>query len=723
MPENRSTRSITVRPYDPQGLLQDGRAPVARPDGSELRQSAASFGTLATKLGGIADAFASAEGERAGTIAGGEDGFRPTDRLTIRARAFDRAGAESYLNRLDAQMRMEAQAIYEQHRDNPASLRGAFDVLEQKYLRDDVFPEIKPTFQAAFSRLRAPYQNAALDNFESGRREALQGELVTTLSGQQTTRSQQLAALDPFDPNAHDVLEDGQRSIDIQYDRAVEQKLMTPADAAKAKIEDRRNTTVQLYLNQAASLTDPREIAAFGESIRAGHAAGKLGLDATGYEDLIAGVAKLEDKALTEGRTDARAVGSRLNSYVDRVASGLNVPADEWPQIRLDAGITPNGEKLVEAARQKLVYARIIRDRPIADAELAVAKLRTSLAGGATAEQAGVLTFAEEQLAGARKLIDEDPLLAAQRRGLISEVAPVDINALTDSGVLAGQIGARVAQADAVAETFGRTPQYLRPGEAKLIREMLVSSPETAVAVSSGLIAGGGDRASEVLGEVAEGAPALAQAIDVVRRGGDPAMFDALIRQQQLERDPAYKRPELAAAPKQAAIANAYGGAFLALPQRQAALTSNAEQVFLTRAREQGIPPDLTTAPAKALYEESLQIAAGATFRGGVQRGGVVDVNGVATLAPVDFPADQVERVLHGLTDTQLAILPKIATPNGVPLTAAELRNARLVAANDGLYRVQIGDRYVAAEGGGFWLLDIKKLARLFLLRAGGAGQ
>lgn len=714
MAENRSARSITVRPYEPRGLLQEGRLPVARPDGSELRRTASAFGTLATKLSGIADTFAAAEGERAGTIAGGEENFRPTGSLTIRGRAFDRAGTESYLSKLDANMRADMQTLYEQHQDDPDALRSGLDQMRELYRQKHVFPEIGPAFDSAFTRLSTAYRTRAVENFDTKQRGILQGELVKTLSDLTTTQSQQLASLDPNDPAAVDTLVSTQNAIDVQLDRAVEQNLMTPASAEEEKARSRREAAVKFYLGQAAGLSDPRDIAAFGEAVQKSYSEGKLaGVDAAGYDDLIAGVSKMGAQAETRGRTAARAVGTRLKSYVERVAAGLNVPPDEWASIQIDAGISPEGEKLVGVARQQLTYAKIIRDQPVGVAEEAVRKLRESLAGGASAEQAEILSFAETQLAAAKDLIDKDPLAAAERRGLIPSIAPIDVSEGLDEAKLAGQVAARVAQADAVAETFGRTPRYLRSGEAKIFQELLASDPESAATAAAGLIAGAGDHATAVLGEISDSAPELGAAVDVVQRGGDPAMFDALVRQRQLERDPAYKRPTIAPAPRETAIANVYGPAMAALPSRQAALVSNAESVFLTLSRERGLPPDASTSEGKALYEEALQKAAGATFPDGVQHGGVTEVNGFPTLAPVGFRADQVEEVFNGLTDAQLAALPPIKTGNGAKVTAADLSGAELIAVGDGLYRVRIGNRFVAAADGGFWTLDIRKLASL----------
>lgn len=731
---NRSGRSVSFTPFRPQGVLAEGQLAVARPGGEALAGAAASFGTLARSLGGMADSLAAAEGERAGLAAGNDPSFRPGRRGTIRGRAHDKAAIETYLNNLDARLRLDMQDVFEAHRDDPAGLRGAFDGLAEKFRRDDVFPEIAGAFEAQFARLRLPFQNRSLDNAESERRARDYGELVRTVNELDTARSRQLAALDPNDPAAVDALIGTQNAIETQYDRAVERGLMEPAAAEKAKIEDRREAAVGFYGRQAEALRTPQEVAEFRETLREAHAAGRLdGVDGEGFDVLDGALARLQERRATEGRTASSALRRQIDSYVARVGDGVSPPTAEWSRLRLEAGQVPDGEALVQIARAKLVYAKIIRDRPLAEAEQAVARLRRETE---TAEDKEVLDFAEARLAAERNLVAGDTIGAGERRGLIETPSPLVLQRGQSAEDVAGQVAARVAQADAVAEQLGRPARYLRPGEAALIRDMAAADPETAVALAGGLVAGAGPRAGRLLSELGDDAPALAQAGAILAAGGAAsAARDALIGARAPEGGG--KRVDMPLETRAEVARSELGNAFAVQPEDGIRVKETARNITRTRLEAAGIDPGEDTDRAQATFTRALKEATGAVFVDGEQYGGIADYPDPAAwspwakakkaVAPPGVRAGAFADVVRAIRDEDLAGL---AVPpraeDGTPYRARDLHAALPVAVAGG-WRFALGDpasddpRWIRGADGRPFTLDITTLLPRLRARVPGA--
>jgi hypothetical protein len=135
---------------------------------------------------------------------------------------------------------------------------------------------------------------------------------------------------------------------------------------------------------------------------------------------------------------------------------------------------------------------------------------------------------------------------------------------------------------------------------------------------------------------------------------------------------------------------------------------------------------DMRGAPGEAL-KRNAQLAAGATFDGNIQYGGVADYRPggfwQATQKipiPSDMRADQVGRAIAAIGDNDLKALPAppVAGDGKTPIPAERLRAGNLVANGHGSYWVALGDpadpanaKWVMAPQGGKFVLDLNALA------------
>lgn len=700
---NRSGRAVPVADYAPQGLLPNGLLPVARPDGATEAALAADAGKLAGTFGTIADEAAVAEGTAAGKVGGLDPSYRPSDIPTLRAKAFDKAATTTALNRIDADVRTDMQSIFEANRNDPVKLKQGFDTLHAEYLSKHVFPEIEGDFNSQFARLRMPFQNKALANFDEGVRDQSRASLVDNITATQTNAAR-MAAADPNNPLTG-------KSIGIELDRTdrlideqIASEAITAEAGAKLKIKTRNDVLQTAALAQASELKTPEEIATYRENVKTKFAKGEFrGLTGDGYQTLDASLQQLQNAKRTEINTGVAQMSKNIDDYVDRAASGLPTPPDEWTKYATsDAAKTPKGAAVLQVGETKVHIATVMSKMSIDDAGRMVAGMRTEAAkGGATAPDGAVIAFAEEQLTKQRTALNTDQLGFAASKRLIPAVAPLDFQGFTASndpaaaGVLAAQFRDRTAQAQAVGAEMSRSPQFLRPDEKARLAEVVDQGGDKALALAGAIVKGAGPDAGNVLKEISNDAPLLAQSGLIIANGGSmSAARDAM----EFNRLKANKLDPVTAAPTISGPASRdiIGTAYSRVPEAAGNVRVMANAIAGARITRAGVDPK--GSEADTIYKRALQEAAGASFVGDVQYGGLSSYSTgfwgtkAQTVVPPGLRADAFRDVIRSITDADLqglAVPPQ--TSDGKPYTAREISRAFPVATAGG-YRLALGN-------------------------------
>lgn len=315
------------------------------------------------------------------------------------------------------------------------------------------------------------------------------------------------------------------------------------------------------------------------------------------------------------------------------------------------------------------------------------------------------------------QLREDNPALEGQVRGLYT-LSPIDFSTAEAMGQ---GLALRQDQLAALQVNQGIPQQpLLQPDEAAQLGAALRAAPlDQAIAVIDQMASVLSPEAlTATLGQIVDSAPEIAVAADYYARTGSDEVLRRLLSEQQLARDPSYRAPNVPSSAGTLAT-QLFGDAFSDLPAHQQRVQSIAWTLFLSMARERGIPADLGNSNAVQLYNRALQMAAGATYQGGVQYGGVTTVNGIVIVVPPGMRARDVEPLVRSITDRDLRALGGAPlSGNGVPVDAADLHNARLVAVGPGVYRVSRGTDeegqplFFAAQDGGYWLLDLNALQR-----------
>lgn len=135
-------------------------AEIPRGDGSAFSQLSQAAVKIGKVFDDVADDAAKAEGKIAGAQAGLSDDFKPLRRHTLRGDAYDKAGIESYSNRLDTWLRDDMQKAIDAAGGDPAKLKSNLDAVHDEYSGQHVFDEVRPAFESKFLRIALPAARA-----------------------------------------------------------------------------------------------------------------------------------------------------------------------------------------------------------------------------------------------------------------------------------------------------------------------------------------------------------------------------------------------------------------------------------------------------------------------------------------------------------------------------------------------------------------------------------
>jgi hypothetical protein len=746
---NKRGQGLKLNDFEPRGALAGNLPNVPRAGGEEAEALSAITNRLAQRFGGIADEQAVIEGQKAGTVEGVRPGFRPSGMTTLRGQAYDKAGAQSYLDQLDANLRSDMQGVFEaeENRRDPAKLTAALEGVKATYDREHVFPEIQGRFSKKFADLSFAYRNKAVENFESDRKDREAADAVVRLNDSQTTAKRQLVSVDPDTPGAETIVRGGIAEREGVARRAAASGAITEKAAEVQIINDRRQTLVDFELAKARKLKTPAEIAAYRTEARKRFGEGKIpGLDGDGAEVLDTQLQRLETQAGTQGRTVDGAVRRSLDDYVKRVAAGDRPRPEEWTQILTAAKAAPGGDGLIETASAKVRIAEAVRDRPIAQGRAFVEAERAKLnaAGGTTPGQAELLNYMDELLNEQGKALREDQIGLAARKGVVPQATVLDLPAYGQQAGpeavagLTGQFRARAAQARAVGQTFGVQPQFLRPAEKEALADLARQGGDKALGVAQAIVAGAGPDAPAVLREIGENAPLLAQAGVIVASGASRAAARDALEAARIKLEagkdlPSVPAPILAKA-RQTVLSEAYQD----IPDEKERVATTAQAIARVRLDREGIDPKTNPKEAERIVTRAYQEAAGAVFEGGVQYGGLAPyqvrernwfgLGGEAarTVVPAGVRADRFRDVVKAIRDEDLAALPvPPVDATGKPYRARDLHAARPVAVAGG-YRFVLGgvsgqEKWIRGQDGQPFTLPFEQLQPELRRRVPGA--
>lgn len=679
-----------------------------------------------------------ANGRSPVTVSSRGGGFRPSGRNTVYGRAFDEAGARTYVQLVDAEMRSTSQQLFEKYRDDPAGLETAFGDLKEAFRKDHIFPEVEADFEVGFTNLADRYVGQARDNAMRQQEAQDRAAYVERTAALETEQQRRLADFDPDSDNAADAIAASQMAIDAHYDDGVRRGILDPDDAAAAKIKSRQSAALSFYGKQAEKL-DADGVKAMREEMRADFADGGVeGLDGAAWTDLDRELERLEKTKRNEGERQERDFRRRGDEQAARVAAGYAVDEAEMAKLTLDGASQPNGKEAVRETWAKISAGKAIRDMPLRQGRDYVEGLKRQYGKDATEGEIRTIAFAASMLDAKRKAIANDSVSYAEAQGIVP-ATPMLTEARTPEDMEA-TMRARVEAAGEAATALETSARYLKAGEAKAISDAIRKDPASGVSFAGAIVAGAGDAAGRVLAEFGDDAPMVAEAGAIMSVGGSAAAAqDVILGYGKGPDGKAYKNPKSEVAAD--GFERVAGDALHFWPKDAERSKRAALSIARKRIADAGVDTD--SDEAVEIYERAVQEAAGALFDRGVQWGGFADFDrpgwfsgAQKIIIPSSIRADAFADLVGALSDEDIATL-KVKPRAGVnPWNIISGRTERglvdtirdgVPVAVRGGYAFAVGDpasddpQFIQDENGDIFVLDLLSLRDRLESRVPGA--
>ncbi len=686
-----------------------------------MGQIGAEFAQIGDRIGKMADHAAQVEGQQAGKIAGLDPEFRPTNAMTIRGEAYDKAGLDIWASNAQIAISGELGKAWDSHQDNPARLNQAIGEIRGQWL-DKVPQQVRPEFELMFRKQQLTYQRQAARQqaarVAAEHKAATEGELVDRLKS-----LQQRAGGLGLDPEADAILADDLRGLSGTLKRRGPdgKPLYTPTEQAR------------LLRGAEEDVTTSRLLGAFGR-LPSTEAKQKFIADLEGDWKKSEGLARVYDlngirkvtgqlegelrQARVQDDAVRRAVTKEVTSFDDAIKRGIPIAPERHAAIEARvAGIgDPELAAQWEDSKALIAWQATARRMTPGQLDQVVRAGRDELSGGiANPRQLRHLTVAESLLTEMRGELKRDPLGWAERVGLVGQVTPLE----TAPDKAVASFSARASQAEAVAAHYGQAPVYLRPDEKALIATQIAQGGGESLQ-TIGLIAGASqDRALAIMNEISDHAPAVAMLGGLVAKAGPVEAARDAADGFAIRRQPDYKSIVPQGPKVRAATHEAIGGALTGMPEAESAAVTLANSIYEVRARRQGL-----TEFEPSVWKKGLREALGERTIAGETYGGIgYPSSGVFRSGhPVIVPPDVKTSAIGTLKDairmedliSEHGDRPK--DERGRDVSIATVRGSTLVTDGDGKYRLATGDptsdepRWIYDSSGRPYVLDLNRL-------------
>lgn len=718
---NRQARLVPTEEFKGRGEVSAQMPGVPAASGAEAYAGAEkSLAHLSSFLNAWADQARTREGKEEGAAAGEGDNLALRRDGTLYGEAYDKAATDAYAGRLTIALRNDMFDVAHANKDDPQAMAAAFEKLKTEYKSKAVVqePEIQAHFDKTFADLRFPYEKNAVRVRDTKLRAEAADATTSAIDIALRDASRSAYTLGG-DPEGDKTLAAESVRIKKMVANAQDSGYYTPAAATRRLAEVDSTIEIGKIAGQFARLDGVDAKVSFARQLDDDYQAGKVlkTIDARDYQRLQTDLRREIAAADSQARQGQRELTVGMDGIRRRAMEGVPVGDDEWAGLdRIAQRSGADAQGAVTAARLAAADIQQWWSMAPADLEAAIAKERARLGAGTGADEFERVKRAQTVLSNMRKEIGDDPLSFGERTGRIAPTA-LSPDVLANPELIGPAFARRKAAAEQVAESVGAAPKYFTRLERAEWSKVLNAGGSNAAAVAVALTQHLGPQAgARALGELSDSAGVMAQAASVFVAGGSQRYLTDVAEGRRMATLDGYKPLSLTPAIIEPIINKTYGEAFSRSPPDQQSAVAAAVTAFDYRARTQGFGTNLAArSKGRDIFERSLQEAAGATFEGDVQFGGVATVNGRKTALPSNVRASHAETLLATVRDADLAANPPVGS-NGKPLLASDLRSAKFVAVGDGRYRVARGDpdgerpQWFADATGNPWVLDLKAL-------------
>lgn len=651
---------------------------------------------------------------------------------TIYGDAYDHAAIGAYSWRVTTGLTNDLGQAFEDNQNNPSGYAAAVAKIRDHYLKDENLsdPHLREAFDKSFDEQTAADRLKIMDNHGQQLRAEETQAVSDGVDADQKALERQAYNLGG-NPAADTLLAGPSRRALARIDSAVTAGHITPAAGAKAKADLAATIARGRVQGTFDALPTPEAKESFATGLLADWSAGKGPLTGQSLDQVKAISQTLWAQARQE--TNERNAGDKAQAahYLTLIgddtasmaATGKGLPPDQLDPAQVAAVLPPAVVEKWRDDRDKAQLAWGATNGMEAQTSLELGErvwMMKPLPGDADfANRQAAYETAQKRMGEILAERQKDPLGQAQAGHLVA-LQPLDFSS---ADKLQAALSARRTQAKIVQQAYGlQEPVYLRPSEVTQLSQGLTDHPDLLPSFALSVEKTFGDDAPKILGQLSDlgsTAGALAQAAGITMATGDSSAAVDLARAIANSRDKSVKVKMPEDSKLGGVAAQSLGGALSPSDAQFNQVTSLANMLFQNMVVTQGFDPadvDKPGTTANQAYLSALDRALGKRTIGGVQYGGLVDVNGTPTVADSRRPADDVSRLLGQIQDQDLARLPPIGSQGSLKVSAGSVRGGHLVAIGDGKYRVAIGDpgslnpQFLQGRDGGFWELDLDQL-------------
>ena len=448
--------------------------PVSRGVGPGLEAFADGLYKLNNRLEDHLDKQVVNESALKGARAGRDPNFTPRRDNTLAADAFNKAAMSVYLSDLEIKTRDEIDALTEQHRGNPASLKTALEGYRAGIAGslDKTAPELVQPFNDLFDRNSRPMVRAAATQQRDALVAESQGKFLQYADAA-INGAQRIARSVDLDPGAAvDIALERDRFIERMIDngpaegfefagRQVEPDKTRPGALNAAKMAELLNkfddsVYTHTVLGRFERAPDKRKFLAEFETAEKANASSPLSIEQV---DAVArdmrGMITQEDQALAH--ENARAAGD-LEIAVER--GGATAPTYK------DIDRAADNNVITEAKRTQLYGIKDAQRKVEEDKALGLQAVQFSMTHGIPLDwkdkkQIEAVDDYYEGMVGQRSAFDPDVMTATANLVKNTAVVPTRVRSMVRSLARSGNVDHAVAAAELVARLNEQSPQAL----------------------------------------------------------------------------------------------------------------------------------------------------------------------------------------------------------------------------------------------------------------------
>jgi hypothetical protein len=353
--------------------------------GAGYESAAKFFNESAARAGAYADEQAQLEGTRAGKIAAGQEGYKPTEQemsdTSLYGRSKSQAASALYAQNVQASFGSDVDKLYETSKDDPVKFQSGMKALKQRYEQDHLVPEMGAAFNAHFTSTLSSKLRAVNAAKEANDKNESVASLYRQTNENDTNRARLLMG-NPNDPATIAAAEQ-KTATNLNAIAALRDAgNITPQQAEKMIADEKVNARTQIVTAQTARMNG-EEILTYQQNFRDKFQKGELkDVDASLFktiDDSLTQTAKRQDVAGMKLQTDLR---NKWNDVIERARNGLPATQAELAALEGEAQkLGAGGVDIMNNSKKKLEFVRHLNTLSPKEAEAEIQKYEQSARG------------------------------------------------------------------------------------------------------------------------------------------------------------------------------------------------------------------------------------------------------------------------------------------------------------------------------------------------------